>query len=439
MAERSLPFENRFDAVRALFSSVRNSQTEFERDLMAPSSFFWRSGYCLLWLRILGGPLSCNAGSRANFNSQTTTQHVSGKAVDQAVLVASRSVKPQPPAFVIGVWCQPVGSFAKWKARGLNTLVGYESQSNSVSIDQWSAAAASNEMWMIRQPRSNPKQDRDQPYLLAWQQQDEPDVHNTPASSLKDLYGRLHSAQAERAVFLNVSGGNVLFNRTPRAIYQEYFAAADWIANDLYPVTGWDQPTWLSKVGQAVDECRSLSRGKPQFAFIETSQQRLSWTPKKTPGVTPAQLRVEIWDAVIHGVSGIIYFPDQFNPFNYDGTPTAVAAEMGTDDALLAQVAPMLATTDNAPNMTATVNAPLEVAWRTSANGAAYLFVLNLSPVHQSGASVRLAGFPVGTAHVINHANATVNVTGNGLTDNFAGYDLHIYVIPPASAAPARR
>ena len=218
------------------------------------------------------------------------TQHIPGTEINQPVLPASRSSKPQPPSFVIGVWCQPTRNFPVWKARGLNTLVGYEPESGSVSIDQWSDAAERNELWMIRQPRPSAKEDRDEPYLLAWMQLDEPDIHSTPGNELSKIYEELKAVDSSRPIFLNVSGGNLIFNKTPRSVYQKYFGAADWIGNDLYPVTGWNQPTWLPRVGEAVDMARTISGGKPQFAFIETSQQRLGWTPKNTPGVTPAQL-----------------------------------------------------------------------------------------------------------------------------------------------------
>jgi hypothetical protein len=252
------------------------------------------------------------------------------------------------------------------------------------------------------------------------------------------VYRRLHTVDPARPVFLNISGGNLLFNKTPRATYQQYFASADWIGNDLYPVTGWNQPTWLPRVGQAVDQCRQLSQGKPQFAFIETSQQRLAWTPNGTPGVTPAQLRVEIWDAVIHGAKGIIYFSDQFNPFNFDGTPISVSVEMAKNDALLTQIAPALASTTNAPKMTASVAAPLEAAWRTAPDGTACVIVVNLSPDRQAAASIRLSGFPTGRGHVLSQDNKSLNFTANGFTDDLAGYDLRIYTITSTSP-PAKR
>jgi hypothetical protein len=396
------------------------------------------SAFWLLCLFILAGPILSHADDDTPLQPIPETKRIPGTEINQPAPPAIGSTKPQPPPFIIGVWCQPSRSFAVWKARGVNTAVGYESESNTVSLDQWCNSAEFNEMWMIRQPRPIPADDRDEPFLLAWMQQDEPDVHDTPAEALRSVYGRLHTVDPSRPVLLNISGGNLLFNKTPRATYEQYFADADWIGNDLYPITGWNQPTWLPRVGQAVDQCRQISQGKPQFAFIETSQQRLAWAPKNTPGVTPAQLRVEIWDAVIHGVKGIVYFPDQFNPFNFDGTPISVSVEMAKNDALLAQIAPALVNTSNAPKMTASVDAPLEVAWRTTPDGTAYVLVLNLSPDHQDGATIRLTGFPVGAGNVLNQDNKSLNITANGFTDDFSPHDLHIYMISPSTPQSKR-
>jgi hypothetical protein len=402
---------------------------------MASSTYFWIARCCFVWILLACLALIVQAqDNNEPLQPIPETRRIPGTEINQPAVPASRSSKPQPPPFIIGVWCQPTRNFPVWKARGLNALVGYESESNSVSLDQWSDAAARNGLWMIRQPKSSAREDRDTPYLLAWMQQDEPDVHSTAGNELNKLYEDLKAVESTRPIFLNISGGNLIFNKTPRSTYQKYFGAADWIGNDLYPVTGWDQPTWLPRVGEAVDMARTISGGKPQFAFIETSQQRLGWTPKNTPGVTPAQLRVEIWDAVIHGVKGIVYFSDQFNPFNYDGTPSAVSIEMTHNNELLAELAPELVNTTNAPHMTVSVNSPLEAAWRVGADGTAYVMVLNLSPNHQADASIRLSGLAAGAVRLLNQDRQSLSIGNNGFTDSFAGYDLHIYAItPPAT------
>ena len=134
----------------------------------------------------------------------------------------------------------------------------------------------------------------------------------------------------------------------PKETYQAYMKSADWIGNDFYPVTGYNRPDWLWKIGAAVDQLREWSDGKPQFAFIESSPQRPELDAQNTRGVTPDELRGEIWHAVIHGVRGIVYFPQQIGEgFRYDATPQNVALEMARQNKRLAEMQDMLASAMN--------------------------------------------------------------------------------------------
>jgi hypothetical protein len=341
---------------------------------------------------------------------------------------AAPGEKAKPPAFLIGVWYQPASSFTAWQVRGINTLFGYESEGNSVSVDDWNAAAVGNGLFMVRQPRANLRDDADEEYLLAWMQPDEPDQKKIDPEDLQTQYKLWKQTAANRPVLLNVSGGDLLFKKTSKAQYAEYFKAADWIGNDFYPVTGWNQPTWIPRMGQAVDQCRQISGGKPQFAFIETSNQQLAWLPKTVRGVTAGELRAEVWHAVIHGVKGIVYFTQQFNPFKFDATPAVVSAEMARQNRLLTLSAPYLAGEMNPKGMTASVNPPMEVGWRKGADGKVLVVVLNLSDKPQVGQPVTMTGdFKQGKATVLKEDDRSVNVTPHGFVDDFEAFGVHVY------------
>ena len=311
-----------------------------------------------------------------------------GPAVNSATRPTSR---PAPPPFIIAIWYPPAASMPLWKARGVNTVIGYEHQSNRVSMDEWTEAAVGDGLFMIRQPRPNPADDLKEPYLLGWMHVDEPDLKRVEPSVLADEYAEWKKAAPAMPVFLSVSGGGILFRKTPRVVYEQYFETADWIANDFYPITGWNQPTWIPRLGEAVELCRKHSGGKPQFAFIETSSQQLAWNPKETRGVTPDELRAEIWHAVIHGVKGIIYFPQQFNPFVYDATPSPVSVEMAIQNRRLTELAPILALPANPKEVTVTVKPPLEVTWRLGMEGSIHVFILNLSNQPAKNAGFQLS------------------------------------------------
>jgi len=342
--------------------------------------------------------------------------------------------KPAPPPFIIGVWYQPMSSFQVWKARAVNTLVGYESESNHVSVEDWTGTAALNELFMITEPRAHVPNDPADPYTLAWMHHDEPDIQKPPTdpAALADDYADWKRTDPDRPVFVNVSGGNVLFRKVPQATYKAYFKAADWVGNDFYPVSGWADPKLMPKLGEIVDTLRDWSGGKPQFAFIETAEQKLSWTPPNTPGVTPDQFRAEVWDAVIHGAHGIIYFPQSFGGgFKYDATPSSVSIEMAKQDQLLTDLGPVLNTPANPDAVGVSTDFPIQATWRKTGEGVVYIFALNLSSENRRAEILKLTGVKASTATLANEEGRTLTISHSSLIDDFTPYQVHIYTIKP--------
>ncbi len=346
------------------------------------------------------------------------------------------TTRPTPPSFIIAVWYPPIAAMPLWKARGVNTVIGFEHQSNHVSIDEWTETAAANGLFMIRQPRPDLKADSKEPYLLGWMHIDEPDLKRLDPEGLADQYAEWKKAAPELPVFLSVSGGGVLFRKTPRVVYEQYFKSADWIANDLYPITGWNQPTWIPRMGEAVDICRKLSGGKPQFAFIETSSQRLAWNPKETRGVSPDELRAEIWHAIIHGVKGIIYFPQQFNPFVYDATPSPVSVEMAIQNRRLTELAPILALPANPKEVTVNVKPPLEVTWRLGMEGSIHVFVLNLSNQPAKNAGFQVNDPPDHSSQFVNVDEKSLTVVNNNFTLELPAFGTGYFVVKRSKSTP---
>lgn len=352
--------------------------------------------------------------------------------------LAQPSTQPVKPAFVIGVWSPPIGDMGAWRARSVNTVVGYEREGGRVTLDEWIAVARRHELFTIRQPHEDMASDAADPYLLALMHGDEPDLKGIDPAGLAEEYAAWKKALPQIPVFLNISGGNLLFRKTPRSKYREYFKAADWVGNDFYPVTGWNQPTWVPRVGQAVDLCRELSDGKPQLAFIETSSQQLAWLPKNSRGPTPDEVRAEIWDAVIHGAKGIIYFPQQFNPFKYDATPSSVSIEVAKQGRVLNKLGAVLVLGPPAgKGMKVSVTLPLEAAWRVGADGTAYAIVLNLSPENLKQQAIELTGFPSGAARVVNEDDKALTIAGGTFMDDFSPFGAAVYAIPPPTV-PSR-
>jgi hypothetical protein len=234
-------------------------------------------------------------------------------------------------------------------------------------------------------------------------------------------------------IFTNYSGGYVnQWQGSPLVGYSGYkplLDATDWSANSIYPVNGWDRPNDLDAPGRALDRLAKYSQGKPQFAVLETSDQELSWAPRDIPAVTPGQFRAEVWDSVIQGAKGVIYFPQKFMPqFGFDNTPPEIEAEMIAQNARLTALGNALIQPANPTTMGLTLPAGLEGGWRWY-NGKAYFIVLNTTGAAVSGAGLGLLGVGRKGKVTVETEDRTLTMNRRTIVDSFAPYETHVYSI----------
>lgn len=366
--------------------------------------------------------------------------------------VASTALAYDPPPqdfFPVGVFLQPVENFDLWKSRGVNTVVDFAG--GSQLLETWNAAAVSRGLYMIRAPRADATKDVNEKYLLAWSHTDEPDYKGIAPSTLQTDYNHLKKIDPNRPVYVNFAGTQVLnpYDLVNKPQYQQYMQAADWVANDIYPITAWNHPEWIdfskklnpadlyNATGQRMnpgiveDTLRNWSGGKPQFAYIETSWQDLNSPAAANRGVTPAEFRGEVWDAIIHGAHGITYFPQRVGAtvFMQDNTPADVAAEMTKQDALIKSLGGVLNSGTDATRGTVSFDNPdLEGTWRDY-NGKKYLLVLNMSSQTLTGATFSTAGLSAlsGSSLAVFNELRDETVTTGAITDSFGPYQLHVY------------
>ena len=260
-----------------------------------------------------------------------------------------RAVPSTPPVtgkarpFVIGTFVQSTQNFATWKARGINTLVEVP---QGWDLEPWNAAAVAADLYMIRPPRSNPALDAYEKKLLAWAHEDEPSnvkpgsagvdysTVNTTPKTLDERAAKWRAALpagVDIPIYLNLTGSHVTDIWINEPMMRDYVdsPSADIIAHDIYQING-GQPMLFERngytttaQGHAIDRLSSWSGGKPQYAFIESSDFDSNGTLP-----TAGEMRAQIWSSVIHGAVGIIYFPIVFNPWSFDGTPKHLVAEM---------------------------------------------------------------------------------------------------------------
>jgi len=146
-------------------------------------------------------------------------------------------------------------------------------------------------------------------------------------------------------------------------------------------------------------------------------------------GVTPAQFTAEIWNAVIHGVRGITYFPQAFGPyFDYDATPPEINSEMVQQNARLKELSPAIMNAIEPRGYSVEVPAGFEATWRVY-NGKVYLIVLNLGMRANAAAEIKVTGIDGATTAQVYGENRSVAVEGGVITDHFEGLTPRVFVV----------
>jgi hypothetical protein len=343
---------------------------------------------------------------------------------------------PGDDFFPIGVFAQPVPSFDKWKSRGINTLFQYEPQANAQGIptatmEQWSKAAADKGLYYTRLPGANPANDLQEKFLLAWTQKDEPDLENHdpyPPRNI-DVYQNLKAIGPTKPVWINFAGNHV----TPAgANYTEWVKSGDWLSMDWYPFNANPTRYPIDLIGQGIDKLRADSKGVPKrfFAVLESSNQKLN-ALSRAP--TTDEFRGEIWEAIVHGAGGIVYFPQRIGGgFAYDDTPPNLVAEMQTQNARIKSLGRVLNLAYNPLTLSWTPSTiQLEGTWRDDGVND-YFFVLNESPSLVDDGQMTLTGVTPGTSwlEVVGESRVVQYLNGK-IVDDFMPYQVHVYRADP--------
>lgn len=167
--------------------------------------------------------------------------------------------------------------------------------------------------------------------IAAWMHGDEPDNAQprrdgqrgwgppiAPEKIVAD-YERIKATDPTRPVLLNLGQGVAWDNWHGRGVrsrhpedYPQYLKGCDIASFDIYPVTH-DNPEVAGKlefVGNGVKRLVDWTGGqKPVWACIETTHIH---SDRAIP--TAQQLRSEVWIAIAHGATGIVYFCHEFTP-----------------------------------------------------------------------------------------------------------------------------
>jgi hypothetical protein len=189
-----------------------------------------------------------------------------------------------------------------------------------------------------------------------------------------------------------------------------------------------------SSYGVVIDRMRKLDAmdGKrmPIYGFVEVGHPA---TEDTAPTITGNQIAGAVWNSLIHGARGIIYFNHSFGGtcqsqhLLRDSCGAANRPMVAQTNQQITALAPVL----NSPSYQWTAN-PLVDTMLKSSGGSYYLFAM---PGPDGGTGTQTLNLPAtlqGSTAQVMFENRSVPISGGKITDNFAAeYSYHIYKITP--------
>jgi hypothetical protein len=271
------------------------------------------------------------------------------------------------------------------------------------------------------------------PALFGWRFGDEPDLDSNAVrpEAILAQYRANRAADPHHINFLSVTShfysrlSPPRWTNGDRSVYRAYARATDAIGFDLYPVTGFCRPDLLPEVYAAQRELLRYAAGRATYQWIEATSTSLRGCSGR--GVTPAEVRSEVWQALIGGAKAIGYFTHSWKPaYSQFRVARNVQAEMRRTNGEVEALAPALLAT---PLRVQAAPAGQVVALARRFHGARYLVVANLArqPLRTTlklARDGRFRGF--------DHSTRSLRVRGGKAVLHLAPLEVAILVAAPS-------
>ena len=356
----------------------------------------------------------------------------------------ANGVSPDPAYFPIGVWYQDPLHARAYHQAGINLFLGLWHGPSEADLTALAAAG----MQTICDPTAAALRRRDQRTIVGWMKVD--DIHPDGCGDtfppvdpavVVQRYDAFTTKDPTRPVYLFFGQGTAWDGYPGRGMrtghpedYAGYVRGADILGLEIYPVNDPDPVVSgnLWYLPRGIDRLRSWSGdAKPVWCWIECT--RLTTASPAKP--TPAQMRAQVWMALIHGANGIGYFCHSWQ------SGTADEAALLHDPEMLAAVTAVnrevaaLARVLNSPSLTgapvtsSNAGIPIDALVKRRA-GTTYVFAAAM----RDGTTTATFTAPAGATMVeVLGENRTLPTVGGSFSDRFAAYAVHLYAIADAA------
>jgi hypothetical protein len=285
---------------------------------------------------------------------------------------------------------------------------------------------------------------KDDPSIIAWMQDDEPDNaqslgqgkgYGPPVLPEKVLarYNEIHGADPARPILLNLGQAVAWDNYIGRGVrrnhpedYAEYVKAGDIVSFDIYPVTHPEKAVQgkLEYVANGVKRLKNWAGDREVWNCVEAKVSE-----NGEAKLTPAQLRSEVWMSIINGSRGIIYFVHHFKPAFSEASvfdDPELLKTLTEVNHQVTQLAPVLNSADSPKVSITTANENTVAALARRKGDELYLFTVSLSP-QPTSATFKIEN--VSGPHDIEVLDESRHLpkTSGVVEDKFEPYEAHLY------------
>jgi hypothetical protein len=347
--------------------------------------------------------------------------------------------------FPLCVWLQSPRNAERYKAAGINTYVGLWKGPNEDQLNQLKAAG----LKLICHQNQFALAHKDDPTIIAWMQDDEPDNaqslgqgkgYGPPVLPEKIFarYNEIHAADPTRPILLNLGQAVAWDNYIGRGVrrnhpedYAEYVKGGDIVSFDIYPVTHPEAAVKgkLEYVANGVKRLKNWAGDREVWNCVEAK------VGEDNARLTPAQLRSEVWMSIINGSRGIIYFVHHFKPTFSEASvfddPDLLKALTEVNHQIT-ELAPVLNSSDS-PKVTIETepnDGPVIALAKRKGNDI-YLFAVSISL--QASAPILKIENSSGKYDIeVLNETRRMGSAGGAITDRFNPYQAHLYKLTRA-------